>query len=480
MIKVESVVGRRGGRAARLRDALRRRTGSHWESTDALHRGLLLGVGLVGAGTLLHRLDMVLIGAPLLLASVAVLGPRPQGEVVVRPVPAPRLIDSVRDPTLSIEVDCGPAAELLAVRLPEPARPGPGRVHVIAAGRFRLDCQRGTDGWGEGIVLRTDHLLAGADCLMVYGPVVGSLARQIVLPPVDPLPAGPLPPRAAGLVGAHRSRRPGDSTDLRDIRPFAPGDRLRRVDWRVSLRAGFPYNGALHVRERHADADADVVLALDTRVDVGQQLGDWVLPAGLATGSGLPGVRVSSLETAVRAAAALAASYLRQGDRVCLVDLGRPQLYLPPGSGSRHLLRLRHRLVLCARSAGWSPRPVLAPQQVPSSAMVVVLSPFLDDAAARLAIVAARRGNLVIAADVLPRPLLADPQTPWGPAVLSLVRAEHQARLDVLARHGVPVVPWAPADHGTSASPTSAAASAAARLHRLAVTRGRPMAGARR
>ena len=48
---------------------------------------------------------------------------------------------------------------------------------------------------------------------------------------MDPVPAGPLPPRSSGLVGVHRSPRPGDGTELRDIRAFQPGDRLRRVDW---------------------------------------------------------------------------------------------------------------------------------------------------------------------------------------------------------------------------------------------------------
>ncbi|HEY3263466.1 MAG TPA: DUF58 domain-containing protein [Pseudonocardiaceae bacterium] len=449
------------GRAQRLRMALRRRTGEHWEPTDALRRGLLVGVGLVAFGALWHRLDVLLIGAPLLLATLVGLTGRPSGPVVVRPLPAPRLVDVVHDRQLSVEVDCGGVAEVLALRLPQPGRGGAGRVHVLPAGRFRLTCSRGSDGWGEAIVLRTDHLLAGRDCLMVYGPVVGAATRQVVLPPVDPLPAGPLPPRAAGLVGAHRSRRPGDSTELRAIRPFAPGDRLRRVDWRVSLRAGFPHSGALHVRERHADADADVVLALDTGVDVGAALGDWasVTPSGRAfrTGSGHRSGPASSLDTAVRAAASLAASYLQQGDRVGLADLGRPQLYLKPGSGVRQLLRLRHRLVLCARSAGWSPRPVLAQQLVPAGAMVAVLSPFLDDAVAQLAVVAARRGNLVVAIDVLPQPLVADPETPWGEAVLALVRAERRARLDGLASHGVPVLRW------TLGEPATAAAT----LHRL-------------
>ncbi|HEY0636222.1 MAG TPA: DUF58 domain-containing protein [Pseudonocardiaceae bacterium] len=437
---VDSRLG--GGRAHRLRQALRRRTGAHWEPTDALRRGLLLGVGLVAFGALTHRLDVLLVGAPLLVAVVAALAGRAGQVPQVRPMPTARIVDGASERTLTVDVDCGPGTEILALRLPSPGTSGPGRVHVLPAGRYRLTCPPGTEGWGEALVLRTDHLVGGLDGMTVYGPVVGGATRQIVLPPVDPFPAGALPPRAAGLVGAHRSRRPGDSTDLRDIRRFAPGDRLRRVDWRVSLRAGFPLSGALHVRERHADADADVLIALDTRVDVGPSLATWSDPTGAPAGSGLSQAEPSSLDVAVRAASALATSYLRQGDRVGLADLGRPQLHVPPGSGARHLLRLRHRLVLSARAAGWSPRSVLPPQLVPPGATVLVLSPFLDDAVTRTTVLAARRGHLVIAVDVLPGPLVADEETPWGQAALGILRAERRVRLDALAAHGVPVLPW--------------------------------------
>src|SRR5262249_58725846 len=44
-----------------------------------------------------------------------------------------------------------------------------------------------------------------------------------------------LVPRAEGVVGPHRSRRPGDGVEINGVRPFQPGDRLRRINWRVSL-----------------------------------------------------------------------------------------------------------------------------------------------------------------------------------------------------------------------------------------------------
>jgi len=432
-------------RVRRLRDMLRRRTGRHWQPTDALRRGVVLGIGLVALGALVHRMEAVLVGAPLLLTTVlslATAASRGPVTPAVRTLPPPKLIEPGTDRVMIVDVDCDPADELLALRLPQATRRGPGRIHLLPAGRYRIRCPARWSEWGEAIVMRPDHLVASADALAIYGPVVGVVTRQITLPPVEALPAGPLLPRPAGLVGAHRSRRPGDSTELRDIRPFAPGDRLRRVDWRVSLRSGFPDAGALHVRERHADADAEVVLALDTRVDVGNLVADWSR-SDSDLGRRLRTPRGGSLDTTIRAASSLAACYLRQGDRVGLIDLGRPQLYLAPGGGSRQLLRLRHRLVQCGQAAGWVPRPVLRPHLVPVGAMVVVLSAFLDDAAVDVAVVAARRGGLVVAVDVLPRPLYPDTEVPWGEAALALIKAEHRMRVDALNSHGVPVLNWA-------------------------------------
>ncbi|KAA2263269.1 DUF58 domain-containing protein [Solihabitans fulvus] len=438
-------------RAARWRAALARPTKHRWRATDALRRGVVLGTGLVVIGVLTHRLEVLLLGAPLLVASLlaAPAGSRASVTPSVTVRPLPHAVEAGESTTAVVEVVAG-AGELLAVRLPTPDRPGPGPVHLLPATGSPIGARLRRDAWGEGIDLRADHLVAGPDALFVFGPVTGVEGRRVVLPPLRALPAGPLPPRAAGLVGAHRARRPGDGTELRNIRPFQPGDRLRRIDWRVSLRSaaeagGEPGAGVLHVRERHAEADADVVLAVDTRVDVGADVAGW--------SSALRGNSVragGSLDTAVRAAVSLAASYLWQGDRVSLADLGRPQLGVRPGVGRRQLLRLRNQLVVCARSAGWAARPVLHAQQVPHGALVVVLSPFLDDAAVEVTVHAARRGNLVLAVDVLPAGLLADRSTPWGDATLRILELEHETRLAALRGHGIAVVPWA--DGGTVAA----------------------------
>ncbi len=71
-------------------------------------------------------------------------------------------------------------------------------------------------------------------------------------------------PQPIGLIGAHRSRRDGDGSEFSSIRAFHSGDRLRRINWRVSLR-----QGTLHVESTRAEEDTAVLLIVDAMADFG-------------------------------------------------------------------------------------------------------------------------------------------------------------------------------------------------------------------
>lgn len=411
-----------------------------WRRTDTLVRAIVCGLGLLVAGMIVHRLELVLIGMPLVIGLLLVTPP--SGVPSVAAQPGPETVDAGHDENVVVTVDPGAGAAFTAMRMPLPGQPGVGPVHLLPSATRDVRTRLAFQAWGQGVYLRPDYLFASHDGMYVFGPVVGAVAHHTVLPPIDPLPPGPLPPRAAGLVGAHRSARPGDGMELRDIRPFRSGDRLRRVDWRVSLRAAAAQGGGLgpgtlHVRERHAEADADLVLALDTRMDLDGDVRTWNdRPRGADVRPG------GSLDVGVRAASTLAATFLRHGDRVGLIDLGHPRGGVPIGSGHRHLQRIRHQLVHAARRVAGSGDPVLSPAQVPAGATVLVLSPFMDDKLVDLVIRAARRDRLVVAVDLLPVDLVPDRTTPWGQAVVSILRAEHRVRLRALGEHGVPVLSW--------------------------------------
>ncbi len=216
------------------------------------------------------------------------------------------------------------------------------------------------------------------------------------------------------------------------MREFRAGDRLKRIDWRVSAR-----RGTLHVRRTAVDADADVVLLLDTRLDVGADVAAWPRPPG--PGGVGASVRGSSLDVTVRTAVTLARSFLDQGDRVSMIDLSRPRLSVPPRTGRRQLRRLRGQLVEVGVYA--AARRLLLRQGVVQPGMVAVLvSPLLDEPVAGLAETLQRRGTQVVAVDVLPGPLSLGMRTRREVVAARLVLAERAVRLDRLRALGVTVV----------------------------------------
>ena len=76
------------------------------------------------------------------------------------------------------------------------------------------------------------------------------------LPPVFDVDASLRP--TDGLVGLHRSARPGEGNEFAGIRPFRTGDRLRRINWTRSARSN-----ELQVNSTWADLDTHIALVVD-------------------------------------------------------------------------------------------------------------------------------------------------------------------------------------------------------------------------
>ncbi len=418
-----------------------------WQGARSLRRAALLCVLVPALGLVTGRADVVVLAAPLVLGTVLAMsttatrisagrGPVAAGDLGAAWGGAPTVAGQGEELTVTVDVPLPPGAEAAVVRLPE-GQEMPFGVEVLVApgadGAARRLSQRvGLPLWGKVLVARPDVRAVGADALVVAEPVVGRQHTVRVLPAPDrPAPA-PLPPRLGGMVGAHRTRRPGEGGDLLDVREFRAGDRLRRIDWRVSAR-----RGTLHVRRTAVDADADVVLLIDTRLDVGTVVAGWPKPPG--PGGLGASVRGSSLDLTVRTAVTLARSFLDQGDRVSLVDLSRPRLSVPPRTGRRQLRRLRGQLVEVGVYA--SARRLLLRQGVVQPGMVAVLvSPLLDEPVAELAERLQRRGSQVVAVDVLPTPLDLRLRTGRDVVAARLVLAERALRIDRLRALGVTVV----------------------------------------
>ncbi len=245
------------------------------------------------------------------------------------------------------------------------------------------------------------------------------------------LGALPVPPRLRGLHGIYRGSRPGQGGDFRDIHPFAPGDELRRVDWRATARlARRP--GDLLVRRTDTLSDASVVIMIDTADDLGTVVATW--------GSSDPDRSgVTSLDLARQAALSIATAAIGAGDRVALHELSADGRTVAPGAGARHLARLS-RAIAATGVNGQITRYRRTPP-VPHGATVHVLSPFVDRGATALALALRASGHRVVAVDVLP--VLDDARLSREQRIaLRTLSAEHDDALTELRHAGADVLAW--------------------------------------
>ena len=147
----------------------------------------------------------------------------------------------------------------------------------------------------------------------------GSLVHETAIERRQPLKVYPRaeelrrllrPVETRAFAGNQVSRARGEGIEFADLRPFVPGDRIRRINWRATARRGEPW-----VNETHPERNSDVVLFLDTFVEARAE-------------------DEGTLDHAVGAAASLAERYLGEKDRVGLVSFGGVINWLPPRAGS--------------------------------------------------------------------------------------------------------------------------------------------------
>ncbi|WP_029291942.1 DUF58 domain-containing protein [Cellulomonas sp. HZM] len=406
-----------------------------WSRARGATLGAAAGALVLLAGALAGRPDVAVLGVAPVLAAAWAWRSRPSSGVGVALVDddeGAQAVPGALHAQLVVATPAGSDAVLVRVRRgPRAVRSALLRVDPSSRRRSVPLVVR-TVRTGPQTLAEVDVTGVGVAAASVSDTSDAISRDVLVLPAPVPLAALPLPPRLRGLTGAHDSRRPGEGGSLRDVHPFAPGDRLRRIDWRVTARRS-PDLRELYVRREHALAEAVVVLVVDSRDDVGPDPTTWRGSTPPAAGD------ATSLDIARQAAASIAQGFLELGDRVGLDDLAAVRRPLPPGGGRRQLDRIRHALAVSA-PVGEPPVRVRAPQ-LPSGALVVVLSTFLDDGPAHAAAQWRSAGHRVVAIDTLPelrtRHLGAREQF-----ALRLVRIAREDRLAALAGADVEVVAW--------------------------------------
>ena len=401
---------------------------TRWRPTHAHVRAVALAAVCVLIAILARRADVAVLGVPFVGAAAwgAHHRPRAAPRADLTLAEATVFEGQVTTTTVTLGADGGETGDVVAVCLA--AGPAVGwrprsaaRAAATLGGPVAVPVDTRAVRWG-----RHPISLTAAACTSVLGAfrtegLTDAPLMLTTLPLSAEFDAADAVPRPAGLVGLHRANRQGGGSEPAEVRPFRTGDRLRRINWRVSSRTG-----ALHVTSTWSDRDTHVLLLLDTEADIGRS-------------EGIDG-RASSLDIAVRAAAAIAEHFLRAGDRVGLIDLGRRVRSVPVGSGRRHLRRLLDALVAAEAGANHRPEPVqLRPTE--AGALVVVLSPLVGQAGLTQIGHLAQHGHTVVVVDTLPADI-PRPAAPWS-ALATRVRAmERAAEIDHLGELGVPVVPW--------------------------------------
>jgi len=380
-------------------------------------------VGLV-AGLALGRVEPVALAAPFLLALVAAVAEQ-EPEVSVRAsLDRDRVIEG-DEVTATIELFSARGADRieLLVQIPrelsvegETARAVRLRPDEERTVELKLRC----DHWG---VFSVGQVLFRARDTLGFRSWEGSAgeARPLrVFPREETLRSLIAPLETQVFAGNQVSRARGEGIEFADLREWQPGDRLRRVNWRATA-----LRGSLWVNEQNPERNTDVVLFLDTFAEVRAE--------GRSTN-----------DRAVRAAATLARIYLQRKDRVGLVGFGGFLSWLVPASGMRQLYAIVETLLTTEVVHSFALRgvDVLPPRTLPPKALVLAITPLLDNRTAAALLDLRARGYDLIVVEVSPVELVAPEPGSSLELAHRLWRLSREALRWRYEQVGVPVVTW--------------------------------------
>jgi uncharacterized protein (DUF58 family) len=121
------------------------------------------------------------------------------------------------------------------------------------------------------------------------------------------------------LTGSYHSAFKGRGMAFDEVRAYQPGDDVRTIEWNVTARTGEPF-----VKKYEEERELTVLLLVD--------ISGSAFTASTSSGK---------YEIATEIAAILTISALRNQDKVGLLLFAeKPVFYLPPRTGSYHLLRI--------------------------------------------------------------------------------------------------------------------------------------------
>jgi uncharacterized protein (DUF58 family) len=384
----------------------------------------LAGTGLL-ATLVLARPELAALAAPFALVLVAGLSvAEPPRIRAFFELDAERQVEG-EQVEAQLELDTVGAVPRLEVLLDIPdgleaEGPNPQVLRLAAAERRELELPLRCEHWGAYLVgkvllraqdtfglLVFEHTLDHRTPLKVYPR--GEGLRRLLRPLETQVFAGNQPPRTRG-----------EGIEFADLRPFVPGDRVRRVNWRATARRNEPW-----VNETHPERNTDVVIFLDTFAEA--RSGD-----------------TSTLDQAVQAAGSLAAHYIREKDRVGLVAFGGVLNWLTVSSGIAQLYRVLDSLLDAEifLSYAWKDIDVLPVRTLPPHALVLALTPLLDDRSVRALADLRSRGFDLAVVEISPVPFVEPGRGELDDLAYRLWLLRREALRSSYLQLGVPVVEW--------------------------------------
>ena len=385
----------------------------------------LAGVGLLAA-LVVGRPELAALAAPFALVLVAGLSHASEPELERATLAIDReraLEDETVDATLILRTERPIGRLELLLDLPEGLETTGDNPRIVGLdwdARQELDFTVRCARWGGYAV---------GDFVLRSPEVFGLLVHEWRLEQRQPLRVYPRgealqrllrPVETQAFAGIQVPRARGEGIEFADVRPFVPGDRVRRVNWRATARRGEPW-----VTETHPERNSDVVIFLDTFLEARQR-------------------DEGTLDLAVSAAASLVTHYLREKDRVGLVSFGGVINWLHISSGTVQLYRILDSLLDAEifLSYAWKDIDLLPVRALPPQALVIALSPLLDERAVRTLLDVRARGFDLAVVEISPVPFAPAGRDELDKLARRLWLLRREALRSRYLRLGVPVVEW--------------------------------------